>query len=425
MSGSDDRGPLEGVFQHRDFAVFWTAALVSNSANWLQNVVVPFLMLELTGANAWVGLAGFASFFPAFLLTPMAGVLADRFPRRRILLVTQSAQGLVAVAYLVLWQSGELSRWWILVLQLTTGIASGFQVSSWQAFVPLLVPREHLLTAVRLNSVQFTVARALGPLAAIALLGILGTGFAFAANAVTFALVAAVVVIVHPRQDIGEGASEPMGTVFREGVRYVRTHASLRQAAVTGFVISFLGQPLAFALAPGLAEQVYERGETAQRLLLLALGVGALVMSTWIIGRSDRVRRSHQAMGGLVVYAAGVLLVGLAPWFGAGLVGFGLIGMAHLTVAVATNTSIQLQVDDTIRGRVVSIYLFGVLAGLPVGALLGGLLADVVGLRAVITGMGCLFVAYTALALTRFGGLRAYDADRLPPVIRDDPVPNP
>ncbi|MGI9602817.1 MAG: MFS transporter [Acidimicrobiales bacterium] len=414
MGETDSGAGLRGVFQYRDFAWFWTAALISNSANWLQNVVVPFLMLELTDSNGWVGLASFASLFPAFLLTPIAGVLSDRLPRRLILLTTQSVQGLVAVAYLVLFQTGELDRGWIILLQFVSGISAGFQVSTWQAFVPLLVPRQYLLTAVRLNSIQFTLARALGPLAAILLLGVFGTGFAFAANAVTFALVAAAVAVARPRQVPGVAASDPIREVFREGVRYVRGHASLRQAALTGFVISFLGQPLAFALAPGLSDQIYDRGDTGQRLLLLALGAGALLISVWILRRGDRILRSRQAVVGLAVYATGVFVVGLTPWFAVGMVGFFLNGMAHLSVAVATNTSLQLQVDDSIRGRVVSIYVLGVLGGLPMGALVGGLLADAVGLRPVIMTMGLLMALYTAWSIFRFDRLQAFDADRLP-----------
>ena len=414
MSTIRSRAGAKGVFGYRDFALFWTAALISNSANWLQNVVVPFLMLELTDSNGWVGLASFASLFPAFLLTPIAGVLSDRLPRRLILIATQTVQGLVAVSYFVLYQSDHLDRTWILALQFVSGISAGFQVSAWQAFVPLLVPREHLLTAVRLNSVQFTVARALGPLAAIALLGVFGTGLAFAVNAATFALVALAVALARPRQVMGVTSSESIRTVFRDGLRYVRQHASLRQAAATGFIISFLGQPLAFALAPGLAAGVYDNGDTGQRLLLLALGSGALLMSIWIVGRSGRYPRSLVTMGGLTAYAAGVVLVGLTPWFAVGMLGFFINGMAHLTVAVSANTTIQLQVDDRIRGRVVSIYILGVLGGLPTGALVGGVLADVIGLRPVIVTMGLLMALYTVYAKRRLDGLRSFDIDRLP-----------
>ena len=320
----------------------------------------------------------------------------------------------MAVSYFVLYQSDQLDRTWILALQFVSGISAGFQVSAWQAFVPLLVPREHLLTAVRLNSVQFTVARALGPLAAIALLGVFGTGLAFAVNAATFALVALAVALARPRQVMGVTSSESIRTVFRDGLRYVRRHASLRQAAATGFIISFLGQPLAFALAPGLAAGVYDNGDTGQRLLLLALGSGALLMSIWIVGRSGRYPRSLVTMGGLTAYAAGVVLVGLTPWFAVGMLGFFINGMAHLTVAVSANTTIQLQVDDRIRGRVVSIYILGVLGGLPTGALVGGVLADVFGLRPVIVTMGLLMALYTVYAKRRLDGLRSFDIDRLP-----------
>ncbi len=400
------------ALRHRDFATFWTAALISNSAAWLQNVVVPFLMFELTGSNGLVGLAAFASLFPAFLLTPFAGVLADRVSRRLILVCSQSVSALLALAYWGLWVGDGLTSGWILFLQFLSGISAGFQVAAWQSFVPQLVPRESLLHAVRLNSIQFTVARALGPLVAIAALGFLGTGFAFMINALTYLGVVATILAARPIESVAPRA-ETLRAILGEGFAFVRAHASLRYSTAAGFAIAFLGQSLAFSLAPGLSEEIFDLGETGQRLMLLALGCGSLLMSSFIIVLGDRLPRSLLTRFGLGTYAAGVLAVGATDIFAVALFGFGLMGIAHLAVAVSLNTAIQIQVDDDIRGRVISFYILGVLAGLPLGAIISGALADVIGLRAVMLVAGTLFVGFNVWAWVVANGFAALDATRI------------
>ena len=189
MSAPPAKPPLAlGALRHRDFAFFWSAALISNAANWMQQFTVPFLMYEMTGSNTWVGAAAFTSLIPAAGLAPVAGVLADRYSRQKVMLITLIVHTLACAAFAGLWMTGELTPWRILGLNLIIGLALGIQASSWQALVPLLVPASSLLSAIRLNSAQFTASRAIGPLAGAGLLGLVGAGSIYIANAATYAL---------------------------------------------------------------------------------------------------------------------------------------------------------------------------------------------------------------------------------------------
>ena len=174
------------AFRHRDFRIFFTGALISNSGSWLQNLAVPFVLFELTGKAFWVGLAGFAQFIPSFFLGPIGGSMADRLDRKKVLLVTQSAMAITAFLLWAAWASGWHNRWLILGLTAATGVINGFMIPSWQAFVPSLVPRADLGSAITLNSTQFNAARAIGPAFAGLLLATLGASWAFFINGLSF-----------------------------------------------------------------------------------------------------------------------------------------------------------------------------------------------------------------------------------------------
>src|SRR4051812_41869649 len=155
-------GSLE-IFRHRDFALFFTTAAISNGGTWMQLVAVQALLYDLTSSGTWLGLSTVVSLVPALLLTPYAGVLADRVSRQTILQITQTVQMLTAFALWGLYVGHVVTPGWIVVMGFLNGVSTGFQTAAWQSFVPLLAPPEDMLQAVRLNSAQFTMARAIGP----------------------------------------------------------------------------------------------------------------------------------------------------------------------------------------------------------------------------------------------------------------------
>lgn len=396
-------------FRHRDFRLFWTSAFVSNSANWMQQITVPFIVFELTDSNTWLGAVAFATLVPGLFMTPLAGVIADKIPRRLVLMATLSVMTLVATAYLVLWLSDELTPWRILGLALIQGIAAGLQVANWQSFVPLLVPRTDLLPAVRLNSIQFTASRAIGPLLGAGLLAFIGPGAVFFGNAITYVILVFVVSVVRPRA-APAATGDNLREVFREGLDYVRRRPALLQAVTTAFAISLLGQSLV-QLSAGLAGDQYGVGAVGLAGLITATGIGAVTASVFAVLYGDRIPRSTVAVRALLIYSLGPILAGLTAVYFLGLVGYFMLGAAHLTVAIALNTSIQIQVAEGVRGRVMSIYLLGIFAGQPTGAFVAGRLGDLFGLRIVYVGYGLLLMTFAAVVRVRFHGLRLLDAN--------------
>ena len=398
------------ALQHRDFAFFWWAALISNAANWMQQFTVPFIMYDMTESNTWVGAAAFTSLFPAVGLAPVAGVLADRFPRRRVMVVTMTVLTLTCATFAALWTSGQLTPWRILALNLLIGIAVGIQASSWLALVPLLVPASSLLSAIRLNSAQFTASRAIGPLAGAGLLKFVGAGSVFAANAATYALLVVVLLAVRPR-DVAVPGRQRLGSFLVAGLAYVRRRSSLVQAITTGLVMAYFGGAL-LHLAAGLAAEDYEVGETGLAGLITAAGVGSVIGSALIIAHGDRFDRSLVARWGLGLYAAGSLLAMATTSYPVGLAGYFLSGVAHVCVAISMNSAIQSQVAEDMRGRALSLYTMGIFAGWPLGALVGGWIGDRVGLRLVFAVNGLVLVGYLVAISIRWAGLRALDANR-------------
>ena len=409
------------ALKHRDFAFFWSAALISNAANWMQQFTVPFIMYEMTASNTWVGAAAFTSLFPAVGLAPVAGVLADRFSRQRVMALTLCVHTLACAAFALLWMTGQLTPWRILGLNVVIGIALGIQASSWQALVPLLVPASSLLSAIRLNSAQFTASRAIGPLAGAALLRFVGAGSVFMANAATYALLIVVIVAVRPRE-VAPPVGQRLGAFLMAGFSYVRRRSSLVQAVVTGFVMAYFGGAL-LHLAAGLAIEDYEVGETGLAGLITAAGVGSVVGSGLIIAYGDRVRRSLMARWGLALYAAAALLAVATTSYSVGLAGYFVSGVAHVAVAISMNSAMQSQVAEDMRGRALSLYMMGVFAGWPLGALVGGWLGDRVGLRLVFAVNALVLVAYLVAVTVRWAGLRALDANRDVVARADQPRP--
>ncbi len=399
-----------GALKHRDFALFWSAALISNAANWMQQFTVPFIMYDMTASNTWVGAAAFTSLFPAVGLAPVAGVLADRFSRQRVMALTLCVHTLACAAFALLWMTGQLTPWRILGLNLVIGIALGIQASSWQALVPLLVPASSLLSAIRLNSAQFTASRAIGPLAGAALLKFVGAGSVFIANAATYALLIVVIVAVRPRE-VAQPVGQRLGAFLRAGFSYVRRRSSLLQAVVTGFVMAYFGGAL-LHLAAGLAIEDYEVGETGLAGLITAAGVGSVVGSALIIAYGDRVNRSLLARWGLALYAAAALVAVATTSYPVGLAGYFVSGVAHVCVAISMNSAMQSQVAEDMRGRALSLYIMGVFAGWPLGALVGGWIGDHLGLRLVFALNGLMLVGYLVTVSVRWDGLRSLDANR-------------
>ena len=380
------------VFRHKSFRWFFIAAAISNGAAWMQMVAIPALLFDLTGQATWLGFSSLIGSLPAVLLTPHAGVIADRFSRKKMLLMTQSVQMTASFSLFILYSVDQLTPWRIVGIGFLNGIATGYGASTWQAFVPSLVPEEDMLSAVRLNSVQFTVARMIGPGLAGIVISTFGTGAAILCNASTYILVIGVLLVVKTR--VGSTASRDLTVkqAMINGATYMWRHLPLRMAVILAFISSAFGQSLQFVSA-AVSARVFHHPSTDNAGLMTALGVGSTLASIYATKSVGRFKRSQTVMTSLVFYCISTAMIAASSIYWIGLLGYFISGMAHLTMAVALNTLIQGLVPDRMRGRAMSFYLLGVMGGIPMGSFAIGFFGDMFSVRSVIVVDSCVYLA--------------------------------
>jgi MFS family permease len=414
---TEDDAPAAGspgpfaAFGFRNFRVVWIGAVISNIGRWFQSVAIPLVIYDLTGGSAaWVGLAGFAQQIPTALLGPVAGALADRYARRNILIVTQSLQAVASVAFVVMWSAGVRSPGAFVVAAIGTGIAAGLNLPAWQAFISELVPREFLMSAITLNSAQFNVARLLGPLLGGIVVREYGPGWAFSINSVTYiAVIVSLVLVSMPKiHQPPDGRMRPIRE-FISTIGYVRTRPGIVTAIATVTLIGFFGLA-GQSMSVTLAEDIFDRPDTGFGMMLTSAGLGAVIASPVIAWAAHRVRRSIIQQYALVLYGGGIVLAGAAPTFILSLVGMFAMGMAHIASASTLNTAIQLQVDESVRAKVLSVYITTLLLATPLGLIVLGQTIDRFGPRETFVVSGLVLVAVAAV-LVATGRLRGLDVE--------------
>lgn len=416
------------ALHHRDFAIFWTGAVLSNTGSWVQRTAVPFVLFEMTGSATWVGFSAFVGLAPAVLMGPIAGALADRYPRRTVLLVTQSIMGGLALGLWAVFATGRESEWVIVGFAAATGLVAGLNIASWQAFVSELVPRDMLLNAVTLNSAQFNASSAFGPAVAGVLLAGWGASSAFLVNALSYGFVIiALLLISGARRESAAAPGTRILADFAATVRYVRRRPGMAVCIKVVMLLGLLGSPV-FQLIKVFTDEVFDVGPVAFGFMGAALGIGSVIGTPIVAGPGTALPRGRLTLVGVVVYGAALAAFALAPVYAVGLGALFVAGAAYLPVASALNTTLQLQVHEAVRGKVLALYLMAFTSSIPVGALVQGGLADAVGPRPTVAVAGLLFAGAALWLGPVRGQLDRMDdagpeAGAAPPI--DDPTPAP
>ena len=398
-------------FSYRSFSYFWFGGLTANSARWFQYVALPAVIWELTHSPGWVGFAGFAQFLPMALIAPVSGMLADRFPRRNVLMLSQSLMGAVAVILALVWFQGVRSPAVYVLLAAMSGLTGGLNLPVWQAFVSELVPRELLLNAVTLNSAQFNSSRVVGPMLGGITVAAAGPGVAFMVSAGGSLIVLLALIRVQSRKAAVPGAVMDMRLVRSTlaVARYVRARNGLVVSFGTVALIGFFGLPIQ-VLTVVFAEDVFDRGPGGYGLMLTVIGAGAVATTPVIASMGGRVLRSRIQRIGLVVYGSAILALSVAPAFVLFLVPLVFIGAAHLASASALNTTVQLQVDEERRTQVLALYIMVLMTSNPLGQFTMGQLIELFGARPAFATYGAALLAGTAV-LQGGGWLRHMDIE--------------
>ena len=384
MTGPSDPGGAAGaagrrprsavaVLRRREFGIYFLGASLSNIGTWFQNIAAGLLVYELTRSTLLVGAVNFSQFIGSFLLASVAGGAADRFDRRRLLIVSQLGAAAVGAALAVVTLLGAVTPTIVIVAALALGFALAFMVPALLALVPLLVAEEDLDAAVALNSVSFNLARAVGPILGALVVGGAGYGVAFALNAGSFLVFVAALAVIRPRpQERARGVRPKL----IETVRLVRSVPAWWAVLVATMVISMSTDPIN-TLTPELALDTFGGVELDAGLLVGAFGAGATLTAVTLTGWLRRQRRTLPAAMG--VQAAGMLLVGLAPGLGVALVGMAVSGGGFIAGITRASVRLQAEVPDLQRGRVMALWSVAFVGTRPLASLASGAIAEVAG----------------------------------------------
>ena len=412
--------PTFRSLRNPNYRLYAAGGVVSNTGTWMQRVAQDWLVLQLTAnSGTAIGITTGLQFLPFLLLSPLAGLAADRIPKRRLLQLTNIGMAVPAVVLGLLAVTGTAQIWHVYVLALVLGVASAFDAPARQSFVSELVDGDDLTNAVGLNSASFNAARLVGPALAGVLIaalggGVVATGWVILANAVSYAAPVMTLRSLDARQ---LHTPEPMGREpgqIRAGVRYVLGRPDLMLILGIVFFAGTFG--LNFQLTSALmATEVFEKGATEYGLLGTFLAVGSLTGSL-VAARRTTVRMRLVLVAALVF---GVLEVvaGVMPTYLTFALMTPLLGLSALTMITAANSFMQLHTDPLLRGRVMALYMMIFIGGTPLGAPLVGWIGEVAGARWTLVGGGAatvLGVLLSALLFVRAERARAAAVDGLP-----------
>lgn len=398
------------VLRHPDFAWFWASSLVSNTGMWMSNLTMPVVLYQLTGSALWVGIFSVANFLPSILLTPLGGVWADRYDRRILMMLTQLGMGVAGAGLWLMVLFGVRDPILLLLPVVINGAFGGLNGPSFMAFINDLVPREELRAAVTINSIQFNIARAFGPLVAGFLLVATGPAWALFVNFLTYLLVVVVLLFIRARNaQVLVKTQSKMMSEMRKAAAYMRTQRGIMLAIYAGIAGAIFGQPL-FALSVVLAHTVYHVDEFKLGTINALLSLGAILSIPLLSGRARRFPLSRAVSWGLIGSAAGIIALSLIPSYELALPVFVFTGASMILVMAGTNTVIQLIVRNDLRGRVLALRQISFMSGIPIGAVLGGIASDALGVQPYLMWTGlALIVVVIALRYLPQGGFSSMD----------------
>ena len=361
--------------RHRNFRLFWSGQLISLIGTWMQNVGQAWLVLELTHSSFKLGVVSALQFLPMMFLSFPAGVLIDYFPKRMIIIATQTVMMILAFTLAALQWTGVVQYWHVLVLAAILGVANTVDMPARQAFIIEMVGKEDLMNAIALNSSIFNAARAVGPAMAGLLIGALGTGACFFVNGLSYLAVIWGLWLIsfdEPRTT-RQGTYHIMADI-REAMGYIRKTPVVMVTILLVAVVSIFGTNFN-VLVPVFAHQELHRDASAFGFLMSAFGTGALIGAVSLAALSRHGPKPSFLLGGGMALSLILVLIGTQNSYAWTALLLALAGWCIVTFFGMANSTVQLNTEDRLRGRVMSIYTFTFGGLTPFGSIFAGSVA--------------------------------------------------
>jgi MFS family permease len=381
--------------KYRNYRLFFMGQIVSLIGTWTQQIALPWLVYRLTGSAFLLGLVSFSTQIPNFILSPLAGVMADRLDRYRILITTQSLSMLQAAILTILYFTGHINILNIILLAIFLGLINAFDMPTRQSFVISLVEnKEDLSNAIALNSMMFNSARLIGPTIAGLIIAASNEGVCFAINAVSFLFVITSLLMMKINHTEINRVKKRVFHEFKDGFAHVFGFTPLKYIILLLALVSLTGMSYA-VLMPIFADKILQGGPGTFGLLMSFAGIGALTGAAYLASRKTVRGLLRIIPIANVLFGCGLIVISCVNELWMALPLMFIIGLGMMTQMAASNTIIQTIVDDDKRGRIMSFYVMAFIGTAPFGSLLAGFLAGKIGVpfTLAIGGTLCLFGA--------------------------------
>ncbi len=393
--------------KYRNYRLFFAGQSVSLIGTWIQRIATPWLVYDLTKSVLLLGIVGFVGQIPTFLLSPIAGVLTDRWNRYNIMLTTQVLSMVQAIILTWLVFSGNIQVWHIILLSGFLGCINAFDVPARQSFVIQMVEKkEDLSNAIALNSSMVNGARLLGPSVAGMLIAATGEGICFMLNAISYLFVIWSLILMKITSIDNKNGKKSVLKELREGIAYTFGFAPIRYIILLLALVSLVGMPYT-VLMPIFAKEIIHGGAHTFGFLMGASGMGALTGAFYLASRRNDIGLEKIIPLSAGVFGIGLILFSFSHAFVLSLILMVITGLGMMLQMASSNTMLQSIVDDSMRGRVMSFFTMAIMGTAPFGSLLAGSSAKLIGApNTVFWGgisciLGALIFAYKLPEITK------------------------
>jgi len=375
-------GRFKVVFRslkYRNYRLFFSGQSVSLIGTWMQRIAMPWLVYHMTGSALLLGVVGFAGQIPTLIISPVAGVFTDRWPRYSVLLVTQIVSLIQAAVLAWLCLTGSIQIWEIVVLSVILGCTNAFDVPSRHSFVIDMVEnKEDLGNAIALNSLMFNGARLIGPSIAGVMLASTSEGVCFLINAISYIFVIISLLMMRLSIQQTHRKAEKIIRELSDGLRYTFGFAPIKHLLILLSISSLMGMSYS-VLMPVFAKEVLHGGSNTYGFLMGAAGFGALMGALFLASRKSVVKLGRIVPASAILFGSALLGLSFSRLFPISLVLMVFIGLGMMMQTAASNTILQTITDDDKRGRVMGFYSMSIMGTAPFGSLMAGGLAKVIG----------------------------------------------
>ena len=382
-------------FRHRNFRILYPANAVSNIGTWAQRVAQDWLVLELTdNSGTYLGLVTAVQFLPILLFSLLGGKFADRFNKRKALILTNILGGSSSLVLGLLVVTESVFLWQVFVLAAVLGLSNAIDGPIRQSFTTEIVGLDDLPNAVSLNSANFNGGRLIGPAVSGGLIAAFGTGPSFLINGLSYCFVIAALLQLNEKAFFHQDQKKSDGNI-REGIKYVRARPDIYVVLLIVFFISTFG--LNFQIFNALmATKEFGLGPASFGLMGTFVAIGSFIGAVGS-ARLERFRSAKFVIKGGIVFSISVMVVSVLPTFTIYMIWLPLCGLSALTTLVSANSLVQTSSDPVIRGRVMGLYLLIFLGGTPFGSPIIGLSTELIGIRPTIGICGAISLAASTL----------------------------